>query len=42
MMYFEEQHGGDWKRVAIDGEMLTGLAHHVVYFALNRALAVDV
>jgi hypothetical protein len=33
MMYYEEQIGGDWQRIDIDGEMLTGRAHHVIYFA---------
>lgn len=32
-MYYEESHGGDWQRIAIDGEMLMGRAHHVIYFA---------
>jgi hypothetical protein len=32
-MYYEELHGGVWERIAIDGEMLTGRAHHVIYFA---------
>jgi hypothetical protein len=33
MMYYEEMHGGEWRRIKIDGEMLTGRAHHVIYFA---------
>lgn len=33
MMYYEECHGGTWRRINIDGEMLTGRAHHVIYFA---------
>lgn len=32
-MYYEEQHHGIWKRIDIDGEMLIGTAHHVIYFA---------
>lgn len=32
-MYYEEQRGGTWQRIEIDGEMLTGRAHHVIYFA---------
>src|SRR4051812_284039 len=32
-MYYEELHGGAWERIDIDGEMLTGRAHHVIYFA---------
>jgi hypothetical protein len=32
-MYYEEQHGGRWQRIEISGEMLTGRAHHVIYFA---------
>ena len=32
MMYYEEQHHGSWQRLDIDGEMLTGRAHHVIYF----------
>jgi len=33
MMYYEERHGIGWRRIDIDGEMLTGRAHHVIYFA---------
>ena len=33
MMYYEEMRDGEWQRIAIDGEMLTGRAHHVIYFA---------
>ncbi len=33
MMYYEEHHHGEWNRINIDGEMLTGRAHHVIYFA---------
>jgi hypothetical protein len=32
-MYYEERHDDGWRRIAIDGEMLTGRAHHVIYFA---------
>lgn len=32
-MYYEERHEGRWHRLEIDGEMLTGRAHHVIYFA---------
>jgi len=31
-LYYEEFHQGAWKRIEIDGEMLTGRAHHVIYF----------
>lgn len=33
MMFYEERHGDGWRRIEIDGEMLTGRAHHVIYFA---------
>jgi hypothetical protein len=36
-MYYEEQHDGIWQRIDIDGEMLTGCAHHVIYFASSEA-----
>ena len=32
-MYYEEFIAGEWKRITIDGEMLMGRAHHVIYFA---------
>src|SRR5688572_12912606 len=32
-MYYEELHRGAWERIDVDGEMLTGRAHHVIYFA---------
>lgn len=32
-MYYEELHGGSWKRLEVQGEMLLGPAHHVIYFA---------
>lgn len=31
-MYYEEMVGGRWERIPIDGEMLCGEAHHVIYF----------
>ncbi len=31
-MYYEELMGGQWKRITIDGEMLSGRAHHVINF----------
>lgn len=37
MMYYEEKAGGAWRRIDIDGEMLTGRAHHVIYFASAEA-----
>jgi len=33
MMYYEERRSGGWQRISIDGEMLMGRAHHVIYFA---------
>ncbi|MCW1923661.1 hypothetical protein OKA05_13935 [Luteolibacter arcticus] len=36
-MYYEEEHGGNWQRIDIDGEMLMGPAHHVIYFASPAA-----
>jgi hypothetical protein len=32
-MYYEEWRDGAWHRLEIEGEMLTGRAHHAVYFA---------
>ena len=32
-MFYEELHDGAWRRIEIDGEMLMGRAHHVIYFA---------
>ncbi len=32
MMFYEENHNGTWQRIDIDGEMLMGRAHHVIYF----------
>ncbi len=31
-MYYEEFSNGAWHRIEIDGEMLVGKAHHVIYF----------
>ena len=31
-MYYEEQIDGMWQRLTLDGEMLMGRAHHVIYF----------
>ena len=33
MMYYEEKIAGAWHRIDLDGEMLMGRAHHVIYFA---------
>jgi hypothetical protein len=35
-MYYEEKHGGSWRRMRIDGEMLMGRPHHVIYFGSTR------
>jgi hypothetical protein len=32
-MFYEEFTDGAWHRIEIDGEMLVGKAHHVIYFA---------
>ena len=32
MMYYEEFRDGAWQRISVDGDMLTGRAHHVIYF----------
>jgi hypothetical protein len=32
-IYYDEWRDGTWQRIEIDGEMLTGRAHHVIYFA---------
>jgi hypothetical protein len=32
-MYYEEMIDGAWQRIELDGEMLMGRAHHVIYFA---------
>ncbi len=31
-MYYEECIDGAWRRLDIDGELLLGRAHHVIYF----------
>ena len=31
-MYYEEWRDGVWRRIEIDGEMLIGRAHHIIYF----------
>lgn len=31
-MYYEEFVDSSWRRLEIDGEMLCGRAHHVIYF----------
>ena len=31
-MYYEEFNTGAWHRIDLDGEMLVGKAHHVIYF----------
>lgn len=33
LMYYEEKVAGLWRSLEIDGEMLMGRAHHVIYFA---------
>lgn len=32
MMYYEEYRNGAWERLSLDGEMLLGRAHHVIFF----------
>lgn len=32
-MYYEEEVGSEWRRIPVDGELLTGRAHHAVYLA---------
>lgn len=32
-MYYEELHEGAWQRLEVQGELLMGRAHHVIYFA---------
>ena len=36
-MYYEELVDGEWLRIPIDGEMLVGPAHHVIYFLSEEA-----
>jgi hypothetical protein len=31
-MFYEELHEGEWRRLKLAGEMLSGRAHHVIYF----------
>jgi len=31
MMYYEEFRDNEWHRISIDGEMLIGRPHHVIY-----------
>ncbi len=33
LMFYEERDNSTWRRLEIDGEMLVGPAHHVIYFA---------
>jgi hypothetical protein len=35
-MYYEELRNGTWDRIDIDGEMLVGKAHHIIYFASTK------
>ncbi len=35
-MFYEELRASVWERIEIDGEMLMGRAHHVIYFASER------
>ena len=32
-MFYEERRDGKWECIAVDGEMLMGRTHHVIYFA---------
>jgi hypothetical protein len=36
-MYYEERVNGSWQRIEVQGEMLMGPAHHVIYFASAAA-----
>ena len=36
-VYYEEFHHGVWRRLAIGGEILSGRAHHVLYFGARAA-----
>jgi hypothetical protein len=36
-MYYEELVDGKWARIAIDGEILVGPTHHIIYFASEEA-----
>jgi hypothetical protein len=33
LMFYEERVNGQWERIRLDGEMLSGHPHHVIYFA---------
>jgi hypothetical protein len=35
-MFYEELRDGRWERIDLDGEMLVGRAHHVIYFSSSR------
>lgn len=35
-MYYEELRDGHWARINLDGEMLSGPAHHVLYLSSTR------
>jgi hypothetical protein len=35
-IYYEELCDGVWRRLEIEGEMLTGRAHHVIYFGARE------
>ncbi len=35
-MFYEEFRDGNWQHIQIDGEMLTGRAHHVIYFGSTQ------
>jgi hypothetical protein len=32
MMYYEEFRNGEWHRISVDGEMLMGRQHHMIFF----------
>ncbi len=32
MMYYDEFRDGEWLRIDVDGEMLIGRAHHMIFF----------
>lgn len=36
-MYYEELRNGTWERLRLDGEMMMGRAHHVIYFGTREA-----
>lgn len=35
-MYYEEIISGHWERIIIDGELLVGRAHHVIFFRSEK------